>query len=189
MSPEALDWLEESADVIVDWLANSPDLSLIELLWAILKKLVKRFKSHNMGELESSVVAAWALIPQATIDKLCQGFRTHLQPCLAKGGEPISNDLCQISKRHALKDFLVGNQIYTPWIEVEDQQRVEHWLTIGPQWKQLSKDWRTPGACQLKNRWYQTLRHRFHDHMPNTTALATFHERRRRIMPVSQVQF
>jgi hypothetical protein len=31
-SQEALDWLEESADIIVDWPANSLDLSPIELL-------------------------------------------------------------------------------------------------------------------------------------------------------------
>jgi hypothetical protein len=37
ISQRALDWLEESVDVIVEWPANSPDLSLIKVLWAILK--------------------------------------------------------------------------------------------------------------------------------------------------------
>jgi hypothetical protein len=42
-----------------------------------------------MEELKSAVVAAWALIPHATIDKLYRGFQTCLQFCLAKGGESI----------------------------------------------------------------------------------------------------
>jgi hypothetical protein len=92
-SQKALDWLEESVDVIVDWPANSPDLSPIESLWVILKKLINRFDPQNMEELKSAVVAAWALIPHVTIDKLCQGFQRHLQLWFAKGGESISTDL------------------------------------------------------------------------------------------------
>jgi hypothetical protein len=92
-SQEALAWLEESVDVIVDWPANSPDLSPIELLWTILKKLVKRINPENMEELKSAVIVTRALIPQATIDKLCQRFQTPLEFCLARGSESISNDL------------------------------------------------------------------------------------------------
>jgi hypothetical protein len=41
-SQVAMDWLEASVDLIVDWPAISPDLSPIELVWAILKKLIRR---------------------------------------------------------------------------------------------------------------------------------------------------
>jgi hypothetical protein len=41
-SQGTLDWFEESIDVIVDWPANSLNPSLIEALWVILEKLVRR---------------------------------------------------------------------------------------------------------------------------------------------------
>jgi hypothetical protein len=112
------------------------------------------------------------LIPQAKIDKFCEGFQTGLQFCLANGGKSTSNDLWQISECHALKNFLVGNQVYARWTEVKDQQLIKDSLTIGPRWKELSKKWGTRGACQLKNQWYHTLWQHFHDYLPNTKALA-----------------
>jgi hypothetical protein len=33
----SIEWLEERWDLLVDWFANSPDLSPIELLWSLLK--------------------------------------------------------------------------------------------------------------------------------------------------------
>jgi transposase len=86
-----LDWLEESADVIMDWPPNSPDLSPIELIWAILKKLVRKVKPQTIEELKSSLLAAWAMIPQDMINRLCEGFATRLQLCLANAGDSISN--------------------------------------------------------------------------------------------------
>jgi hypothetical protein len=104
-----------------------------------------------MRSLKSALVTAWAFLPQATIDKFCQGFQTRLQLCLAKGGASISNDLWQISERQALKDFIVGNQVYTPWTDVEDQPPIKDWFTIGARWKKRSKKRETRSACQLKN--------------------------------------
>jgi hypothetical protein len=63
MSQVALDWLEESVDLIVYWPANSPDLSPIELLWAILKKLARKIKPEMIEELRNTLIAAWSLIP------------------------------------------------------------------------------------------------------------------------------
>jgi hypothetical protein len=42
-----------------------------------------------MEKLKSDVVAAWALIPQVTIDKICQGFQMHLQLCSVKRGQSM----------------------------------------------------------------------------------------------------
>jgi hypothetical protein len=59
----------------------------------------------------------------------------YMTECLDKihfSDESISNDLWRISERSVLKDFLVGNQVYTPWTEVKDQQLIKDWLTIDP---------------------------------------------------------
>jgi hypothetical protein len=54
------------------------------VLWAILKKMVRRINLKTRDELRAALVAAWALIPQITIDKLCHGFQTHLEVCLSE---------------------------------------------------------------------------------------------------------
>jgi hypothetical protein len=70
----ALEWLEESVDVVVDWPPNSPDLSPIKLLCAISKKSVSRINPRTIHQLKSALLAAWTLIPQNSINKLCTGF-------------------------------------------------------------------------------------------------------------------
>jgi transposase len=108
----APNWLEESIDVIIDWPANSLDLSPIEALWAILKKLVERINPQRIEDLKAALIAAWALIRQTSIDRLCQGFQSRLERCLIEEGNSISNQLWRISERAAMKDFLEGNHIY-----------------------------------------------------------------------------
>jgi hypothetical protein len=71
----ATDSLEETVDVITDWPANSPDLWPIEVLWAILKKLVRRMNLQTLQEQKSVLLSTWNLIPQDTIDKLLRAFR------------------------------------------------------------------------------------------------------------------
>jgi hypothetical protein len=40
-SEKPLEWLEGNWSIIADWQANFPDLSPIELLWAMLKRIVQ----------------------------------------------------------------------------------------------------------------------------------------------------
>jgi hypothetical protein len=66
ISQRALDWLKESINVIVDWPANSPDLSSIE----VLKKLVDEINPQTIEDLKAALIGAWVLIPQTSIDRL-----------------------------------------------------------------------------------------------------------------------
>jgi hypothetical protein len=134
-----LDWLEESVDVIVDWPPNSPDLSPIELLWAILKKLVRKVKPQTIEELKSSRLASWAMIPQDRIDRLCEGFATRLQLCLANHGDSISNQLWQTSERYALKKLFKSSTVHTPWTQEEDEQLFWDYLALGPKWRLMGR--------------------------------------------------
>jgi transposase len=183
-SRKALDWLEESVDLIVDWPANSPDLSPIELLWAILKQLIKRIRPDTIEDLKNALIAAWALIPQSSIDKLCEGFENRLELCLANGGQSISNQLWRLTERHATKDFLEANQIRTPWTASEDEQLIRDWLSIGPRWKFLEKKWGTRSASQLKNRWYHELRCRLHGPDSDFATLTRVLEDGRKCLPI-----
>jgi hypothetical protein len=153
-------------------------------LCVILKKLVRKIAPRTGEELRNAVLASWALIPQVTIDKLCLGFQARLELCLAKAADSISDDLWQISERRAIKDFLEGTHVHVPWSEIEDHRLIHDWLVVGPRWKQLSKTWGTRSAGQLKNRWYQMLRHRIQDRLMDTENLARFLQRSRTSLPV-----
>jgi transposase len=66
-----LEWLEDTLTVLVAWPWNSPDLSTIELLRAVVKKLVRRTAPKSIESLNNVRHVAWRSIPQATLDKLC----------------------------------------------------------------------------------------------------------------------
>jgi hypothetical protein len=46
----------------MDWPANSPGVSPTELLWAILKKLVRQMKRQTLQGLKSALLGAQSLI-------------------------------------------------------------------------------------------------------------------------------
>lgn len=54
------------------WTPNSPDLNIIENLWAILKRKIKarKVKPRNLDELWEAAEAEWYAIPDETVEKL-----------------------------------------------------------------------------------------------------------------------
>jgi transposase len=100
-----LDWLEESFDVLHGWPANSPDLSPIELLWAILKKAIALLKPTTLEELRAALQISWDSIPQITIDRLCQSFRSRLEICRNREGLSIPNDFWLLSDKACIADL------------------------------------------------------------------------------------
>jgi hypothetical protein len=41
--------------------------------------MVKRIQPQTIDSLKNALIAAWTLIPQITIDRLCQGFQKRLE--------------------------------------------------------------------------------------------------------------
>jgi hypothetical protein len=78
-----------------------------------------------MEELKKTFIAAWSLIPQLTIDKLCEGFERRLELYLSNGEESTSNQLWRLSERHATKDFFEDSQVDVPWINAEESQLIQ----------------------------------------------------------------
>jgi hypothetical protein len=58
------------------WTANSPDLNIIENLWAILKRRLKawKVKPRNLDELWEAAEAEWYDIPDSTVHKLYESL-------------------------------------------------------------------------------------------------------------------
>lgn len=88
-------WLLENAISWIDWPANSPDLSPIENVWAILKRQLKRMFPHlrnlkrnqpDIAEFTRCVEEAWVAIPQEKISKCIDSLEARLRQCIRARG-------------------------------------------------------------------------------------------------------
>jgi hypothetical protein len=68
------------------WPASSPDLSIIERLWAILQDRVIERRAYSEADLTRVVVEEWWNIDQDVIRKLYDGIPVRLQKCVNSDG-------------------------------------------------------------------------------------------------------
>ena len=69
------------------WPASSPDLNVIETLWAILQDRVIERRAYSYDELVNVITDEWWAIPQDVIRNLYHSIPTRIQKCLnADGG-------------------------------------------------------------------------------------------------------
>jgi hypothetical protein len=169
MAQKTLDWLEECCDVLHGWPANSPDLSPIELLWAILKKIVSRLNPNTLDDLREHLKYAWASIPMTTINRLCGSFRKRLTMCFNNQGQSISNDLWSLADQSVLSDFALQHQgPYFRWTEEEDNQLIDLHLLLGSNWKKLALYFENRTSESIKNRWHSVIKFQQRDKISNT---------------------
>lgn len=88
-------WLLEHAISWIDWPPNSPDLSPIENVWAILKRQLRSMFPNlrdlkrnqvSIEEFERCVQLAWAAIPQEKIRKCIDSLDKRLHACIRARG-------------------------------------------------------------------------------------------------------
>ena len=72
------------------WPACSPDLNVIENLWAIFKKCINFGAIHDADSMFEEAVRAWNNIPIETVDKLTADFEPRLDACIAVAGQCLN---------------------------------------------------------------------------------------------------
>jgi transposase len=82
----------------VPWPANSPDLSVIENVWGILKYKAAERAPKDMPSLKRVLLEEWDAIPQATIDSLIESTPSRFQLCKAHEGKFIGHLLRQTQR-------------------------------------------------------------------------------------------
>ncbi|KAK7884426.1 hypothetical protein WMY93_027549 [Mugilogobius chulae] len=73
------DWFTRKQLEVLAWLANSPDLNVIENLWAIVKRKIRDRKPTTLDQLKQNIATAWEAVSAETCDKLVKSMPRRLQ--------------------------------------------------------------------------------------------------------------
>ena len=72
------------------WPSSSPDLSVIEICWAMLKSRIDLTNVKTADDLYQAAATAWNTIPQETINLLIDSFDARLLSCISVGGNSLN---------------------------------------------------------------------------------------------------
>jgi hypothetical protein len=165
-------WLGHIYTVLAGWPPNSPELSPIELCWAVLKKTVTFLMPTTIEQLKEIGAHAWEQIPQRSIYLLCLSFLARLLLCWERGGFSVSNELSGIGEFQALWDtWRDENPPMHPKTPEEDQLIIDLNLQYGNCQKKIAIFFEDRTPIQVKDRWHSTLKHRQHVSLLDTQAM------------------
>ena len=80
-------WLSDKVHLLTNWPPHSPDLSPVEMMWALMKSKINVDDVHSKGELFTRVQEIWNEIPQDMVDNMASSFEARLRACLYLRGE------------------------------------------------------------------------------------------------------
>jgi len=60
---------------VIDWPSNSPNLNLIENLWSIVKRNVKKKMPKNTDDIYHFMIQEWDDIPESTLIGLVESMK------------------------------------------------------------------------------------------------------------------
>lgn len=87
------DFFTKYGIVVLEWPANSPDLSPIENIWAFIKRRLSQYPEEpkNLEELWKRIQDIWTNIPIEVIHKLYAGMQKRMQMVIQNKGGHIKH--------------------------------------------------------------------------------------------------
>jgi hypothetical protein len=114
-------YIEEEIKLIRDLPLNSPAISPIEMLWAILKRIIAERQPKTLDELRTVLVEEWEKLPMVMINNLIESIPNRLKMVAENNGKQIGylirkahNVSCKENLKNASTDPPDSNeQIHT----------------------------------------------------------------------------
>ena len=75
------------------WPANSPDLSPIETVWAIIKQELSKRKCNSLNELRNNIIDIWSKFPNELCEKIVAEFDEKILICKKEEGIIINKKM------------------------------------------------------------------------------------------------
>lgn len=85
-----LNWKRDNNINSIDWPSNSPDLSPIENIWALLKNKVKKIKCRSLDDFTQAIIKSWNEIDQDAIDNTINSMSNRIIEVVKNKGMPIN---------------------------------------------------------------------------------------------------
>ena len=108
-------------DNTLEWPPNSPDLSPIENVWAILKEKLSKRDIKNFDDLRENIMDIWIKFPVSLCEKLCSNFTDKIRYVKEYKGKRINQDLFEKIKKDKKEN---NNNNFSP--SIEDNE----WLSV-----------------------------------------------------------
>lgn len=80
------DWFRKHRVTVLDRPSQSPDLNIIEHLGECLERSLRGARAKNADEKFAQLEAAWAAIPQSTVDKLIDSMPRRCEEVIKANG-------------------------------------------------------------------------------------------------------
>uniref|UniRef100_A0A3B1JRN7 Tc1-like transposase DDE domain-containing protein n=1 Tax=Astyanax mexicanus TaxID=7994 RepID=A0A3B1JRN7_ASTMX len=90
------DWFTKKHLEVLAWPANSPDLNVIENLWAIDKRKIRDRKPTTLDQLKQNIATAWEAVSAETCDKLVKSMRGDFRQSYKPRGQPQNTEKVMI---------------------------------------------------------------------------------------------
>jgi transposase len=127
-----LDYLEQNTTLLAEpfeWPPYSPDVSPIEQIWSLLKRMINMSAVHTKADLAREATLAWNMISQATVDRHAIDLPNRVLALEDLKGAPLAGH------RDMIKLYRQGG------LAVRDQaQQLIHAHEVPPGWDEKAQE-------------------------------------------------
>jgi hypothetical protein len=128
----------EACLILPGWPPNSPDLNPIEMVWAIMKRRVRKEKPQTKEELQKVITDVWNELDQDLLDHMVASFNKRVDLVIGGRGRSISQYLSSHRKEATAEDA-AANQDFRAYGPDEDAAILDLVDRIGNRWKRIAE--------------------------------------------------